>query len=91
MARFIGSRDQKMLQELADRVNANRALVRRGRRVTLTFVLGVDDDDYLVAVERGAIAEVRPRRLQTEIAVFTIRAARTTWEEHWRRWRPIDS
>ena len=75
-----------MLQELAGRVNANRALVRRGRWVTLTFVLGVDDMDYLIDVERGAIADVRPRRLQTQIGVFAIRAARVTWQEHWRRY-----
>ena len=74
-----------MLENLAAEVNADRALVRRGRWLTLTFVLGIDDDDYLVRIDRGAILEVQPRRLQTEVATFSIRASSSTWAEHWQR------
>lgn len=73
-----------MLDRLRDRVNADAALVRRGRWVTLTFLLGVGDDEYLVTVEQGRVAAVAPRRLATDSGRFSIRAARPVWEEFWR-------
>ena len=76
--------DSHMLEAMKDRVNADAALVRRGRWVSLTFVLGVDDQDYLVSIQSGRIASLEPRPLATLSGRFSIRAARATWEEHWR-------
>ena len=73
-----------MLKTLEDRVNADAALVRRGRRVGLTFLLGIGDKDFLVTIEAGRVAAVRPRRLATDTGTFSIRAARETWAEHWK-------
>lgn len=73
-----------MLDNLKDRVNADAALVRRGRWVNLTFVFGVDQDDYLVTIAEGQVESVEPRRLATDSGVFTVRAERGTWEEHWK-------
>jgi len=73
-----------MLEDLKERVNADAALVQRGRWVSLRFLLGIDDDDYIVTIDEGRVADISPRRLSTHTGTFTIRAARATWEEHWR-------
>ena len=73
-----------MLENLKDRVNADPSLVRRGRRVDLTFTLGIDEEDYLVRITEGEVSSVEPRRLATDTGVFSVRAARATWEEHWK-------
>lgn len=73
-----------MLETLKQRVNADLGLVRRGRRVDLTFLIGVGDTDYLVTIRQGRVESVTPRRLATDSGRFTIRAAEATWAEHWR-------
>ena len=73
-----------MLDNLKERVNADAPLVDRGRWVNLTFLLGIDDEDYLVTIVEGRVTDVVPRALSTHTGVFTIRAARAVWEEHWR-------
>lgn len=73
-----------MIERIQDRVNADEALVRRGRFVSLSFLLGIGEDDYVVTIERGRVASVERRRLATATGRFTIRAAAAAWEEFWR-------
>ena len=73
-----------MLESIQDRVNDDAALVRRGRWVSLDFLVGIGDADYIVSIDAGRVLSVEHRRLATQSGVFTIRAARETWEEHWR-------
>jgi hypothetical protein len=72
-----------MIDALRDRVNADEALVRRGRYVTLSLLLGVGENDYVVTIERGRVSAVEPRRLATMTGRFTIRAPAAAWEEFW--------
>jgi hypothetical protein len=65
-------------------MNADAGLVRRGHWVSLTFLLGVGPQDYLVTIERGRIVAVQARRLASMTGRFTIRAAPSVWEEFWR-------
>ena len=71
------------VDRIRERVNANEALVRRGRYVSLAFVLGVGDQDYVVSIEQGRVASVEPRRLATMTGCFTIRATEPVWDEFW--------
>jgi hypothetical protein len=73
-----------MLDQLQDRVNADAGLVRRGRHVSLTFLLGVGPDDHVITIQQGQITAVEARRLATMTGRFTIRAPRPVWEEFWR-------
>jgi hypothetical protein len=79
-----------MLSSLSKRVNANAALVRRGRYVTLVFLFGIDADDYLISIEQGQVTSVTPRRLGTDSGVFTIRASAEAWARHWESMPPRD-
>jgi hypothetical protein len=71
------------VDRIGERVNGNAALVRRGRYVSLAFLLGVGDRDYLVTIERGRVVSVEPRRLATVTGRFTIRATKPAWDEFW--------
>ena len=72
-----------MLDELMAKTNADEMLVWRGRWINLTFTFGIEDDDYLVTIEKGRITDVSPRRLATHSGAFSIRAKRSTWQAHW--------
>ncbi|HEU5035573.1 MAG TPA: hypothetical protein VFT70_01115 [Nocardioides sp.] len=63
-------------------MNADADLVRRGRYVSTTFLIGADDTSWLVGVDEGRIrvAEgpfVMPRWR------FALRASASTWERFW--------
>ena len=73
-----------MLDRMKERVNADAALIQRGRWVSLSFLLGIDDEDYVITIAEGRVTAIAPRRLSTHTGAFTLRAARATWEEHWR-------
>ncbi len=72
------------VDHIRERVNARDALVRRGRYVSLAFLLGVGDQEYVVTIDRGRVTSVEPRRLATSTGRFTIRAATPVWEEFWK-------
>ncbi|MEK9722731.1 MAG: hypothetical protein VW405_04510, partial [Rhodospirillaceae bacterium] len=72
-----------MIDTLMDRANADAALLHRGRRLTIDVLMGIGDDDYLIAIEKGRVTAVRPRRLAMESGAFTVRARPEAWAEHW--------
>ena len=71
------------IDRLLECVNADAALVRRGRFVTLAFLLGVGDHDYVVTIAQGRVVSVERRRLATITGRFTVRAAAPVWQEFW--------
>lgn len=73
-----------MIDQLESRVNSDDALVRRGRYVSLSFLLGVGSEDYIVTIDSGRVCSVAPRPLATVTGRFTIRAAGSVWEEFWK-------
>jgi len=72
-----------MIENLAERANADAGLLNRGRRLSIDVLAGVGDADYLISIDKGRVTDVRPRRLAMESGVFTVRAAPDTWAEHW--------
>ena len=76
--------EAEIINELRKLVNRNAALTRRGKWVNLSFIFGVDNDDYLISIKNGKIIQIQKRNLATESGIFAIRAAKSTWKEHWR-------
>ena len=72
-----------MIENIAQKVNDDAALLRRGRFVSLDFLVGVGDTDYVVAVREGRIVSVEERRLPTHTGVFSVRADEAAWGAHW--------
>jgi hypothetical protein len=84
------SEDLTVIEDIAIRVNRNAALVRRGRRINLKFLLGVGDEDYIVTIHSGRIEAIALRGLATDCGKFSIRAAREVWVDFWRPLPPRD-
>ena len=86
MTRALASRPDMTptIDRIRERVNGDGALVRRGRFVSLAFLLGVGEQDYVITIEQGRVVAVEPRRFATATGRFTIRATAPAWEEFWK-------
>ena len=72
-----------MIERLFELVNADEALVRRGRFLTCDFLVEVGDAPYHVSVERGRIASVTRGPSLMRPWRFAIRASEEAWREFW--------
>lgn len=71
-----------MLESLAETVNADAALVRRGRYVNATMLWDLGDERYAVTIENGRVISVaQPHVMATW--TFAVRAALAEWQEFW--------
>ena len=64
-------------------VNANAPLMRRGRYLTTTFLVGVGDIDWLVDIVAGRVEAVRPGPHLMDSWRFAIRASGEAWAGFW--------
>lgn len=72
-----------MLESLAETVNADAALVRRGKYVNATMLWDLGDERYAVAIENGRVISVeKPHVMVTW--TFAVRAPLVEWQEFWR-------
>lgn len=72
-----------MLENLAERVNADETLRRLGRYCSTEFVIEIGDVPHHVVVERGEIREVIPGPFKMRSWSFAIRAGEAAWREFW--------
>jgi pimeloyl-ACP methyl ester carboxylesterase len=73
-----------MIGRIPDLVNADADLVRRGRFLSTTFMLGVGEQGYLVKIVEGRIVSVTPGPFVTPNFSFALRAPRDEWEQFWK-------
>jgi hypothetical protein len=69
-----------MFDDLAERVNANEALVRRGRYVNVTLLLEASEEGTVVRITDGRIASVTKGAHLMPSWDFALRAPREAWE-----------
>jgi hypothetical protein len=72
-----------MIERLFDLVNADAALVRRGRFLTTDFLVEVGDEPFHVSVQDGRIASVTRGAAIARPWRFAIRASAEAWREFW--------
>ena len=72
-----------MLDQLAACVNGDANLVRRGKHVTTTFRIAIDNTDHLVSVAEGRITGIKPGPFITPNYSFALRASRDAWDKLW--------
>jgi pimeloyl-ACP methyl ester carboxylesterase len=72
-----------MIEKLAELVNADANLVRRGQYVNTTFMIEVSDTGYLVRVQDGRIVSVTRGTFITPNYSFALRAPKEAWESFW--------
>src|SRR5665213_1910481 len=68
-----------MIETLAERVNGDEALVRRGRFLTTTFLLEVGTAAWLIAIFEGRIVSVTPGPFVMPSSAFALRASAEEW------------
>jgi hypothetical protein len=74
----------EILARLPDLVNADAGLVRRGRLLTTTFLLAVDNTEYLVHVAEGRITGVERGPFLMRSWSFAVGAPGDAWARFWR-------
>ena len=72
-----------MIETLGQRVNADEALVRRGRYLTTTFLLEVGASAFLVSIFEGRVMSVTPGPFVMPSASFALRAPEAEWQKFW--------
>jgi hypothetical protein len=73
-----------VIEALKERVNADAALVRRGRYLTTTFLLEIDDTAWLIAIAEGRVVSVTRGPLVMPSWSFALRAPAVEWEKFFR-------
>jgi len=84
-------RERSMFEQLAELVNGDEDLVRRGRWLTTAMLVSVGEEDYLVRIEGGRVAAVAVGPFVTPSYDFGLAAARSEWELHWQPLPPPGS
>ncbi len=78
-----------MLDNIANLVNADAKLIRRGRFVDTTFMIAIDEAYTLIRVQEGRITKVTPGPFITPDFSFALRASRNVWEKFWQPLPPL--
>lgn len=71
------------LARVPDLVNGDAAIVRRGRFLSATFLLAIDDVEYLVTVIEGRIARLERGPFLMRPWTFALRASADAWQRFW--------
>src|SRR5436190_22557129 len=72
-----------MLEHLAARVNGDANLVRSGKHINASFLIGIENADLIVRIEHGRVISVTPGPFITPNYAFALRASRDAWEKLW--------
>ena len=72
-----------MLERLAELVNEDAALVRRGRFLDVDFLVEVGETPYLVRIREGRVAGVETGPALPRSWRFAIRAPAEDWARFW--------
>jgi hypothetical protein len=72
-----------MIETLRARVNADEALVRRGRFLTTTFLLEVGPTAWLISIFEGRVMSVARGPFVMPSSSFALRAPEEEWQKFW--------
>lgn len=72
-----------VLDRLAELVNADAALVRRGRYLSTTFLVETGATAWLVTVHEGRVAKVERGPFLLRAWSFAVRASEDAWRRFW--------
>src|SRR4051812_48216357 len=72
-----------LIESIKDKVNADAALVRRGRFLTTTFLIEVGATQWLVSIVEGRITSIARGPFVMPSWTFALRAPQDEWEKFW--------
>jgi hypothetical protein len=73
-----------VIENLAEVVNQDPAIVRWGRRMNETFMVEVGEQQYLLHIKNGLV-EVEKGPFTQRSWRFAIRASKDSWEKFWQK------
>ena len=71
------------IMAIAELVNADAGLVRRGRLCSTTFLLEAGEVPYLVRVQEGRVASIERGPFLLRPWAFALRASAEAWRRFW--------
>jgi hypothetical protein len=77
-----------LIEKLPELVNADAALVRRGRSLSVDVLLEIGATPYHVSIERGRIVRLERGPLIMRSWSFAIRGSEEAWRKFWLRFPP---
>jgi hypothetical protein len=80
-----------VIEGLQQRVNADAALVRRGRYLTASFLLEIGEASWLIAIFEGRIVSVTPGPFVMPSSAFALRVDADAWSKFCQRRPPPGS
>ena len=72
-----------MIEKLPELVNSDEVLVRRGRYLSVDFMIEVGERQYIVRVREGRIAGVDAGPFVMPSWTFAVRGSAEAWERFW--------
>ena len=72
-----------MIETLKARVNADEALVRRGRFLTTTFLIEIGPAAWLIQIFEGRVVSVTSGPFVMPSSTFALRAPEAEWQKFW--------
>jgi hypothetical protein len=72
-----------VLEQLAELVNADAGLVRRGRYFSTTFLVETGATAWLVSVREGRVTRVERGPFLMRAWSFAVRASEEAWQRFW--------
>jgi hypothetical protein len=72
-----------MIEALKALVNADEALVRRGRYLTTTFLLEAGQRAWLISIFEGKVASITSGPFVMPSSSFALRAPEEEWQKFW--------
>ena len=72
-----------VLDHLAELVNADAALVRRGRYLSATFLVQTGAISWLVTVHEGRVTKLERGPFLMRAWTFAVRATEDAWQRFW--------
>ena len=72
-----------VLEQLAELVNADAGLVRRGRYFSTTFLVETGATAWLVSVHEGRVTRVERGPFLMRAWSFAVRASEEAWQRFW--------
>ena len=68
-----------MIEKLPDLVNANAALVRRGRWLNAVMLLGIGDQNWLITIREGRITDCKREDIRVSACNFALIGTEDAW------------
>jgi hypothetical protein len=77
-----------MIETLAELVNGDPVLVRRGRFLSTRFLVGVGEVDYLIDIREGRVERVARGPFVMPSWRFALRGSAEAWRKFWQKVPP---